>query len=92
MGDAAPEAHLRNELGLAEGAHVAGQHRRAAQQGPWSARVIGSNLRVDHLLDLREEDRAFCVRKDPPCHPITSAHHAQRRGMWMRGGGWLAPL
>lgn len=63
MGDAAPDAHLRNELGLAEGAHVAGQHRRAAQQGPWSARVIGSNLRVDHLLDLREDEIVCRVRK-----------------------------
>lgn len=58
MGDATPDAHLRNELGLAEGAHVAGQHGRAAQEGPWPARVISSNLRVDHLLDLKE-DRAF---------------------------------
>lgn len=63
VGDAAPDAHLRNELGLAEGAHVAGQHRWAAQQGPWSARVISSNLRVDHLLDLREEEIACWVRK-----------------------------
>lgn len=44
MGDAAPDAHLRDELGLAEGAHVAGQHRRAAQQGPRPAGVIGSDL------------------------------------------------
>ena len=63
VGNAAPDAHLRNELGLAEGAHVAGQHRWAAQQRPWSAWVIGSNLRVDHLLDLREKEIACWVRK-----------------------------
>lgn len=59
VGDAASDAHLRNELGLAEGAHVAGQHCRAAQEGPWPAGVVGGDLRVDHLLDLKEEDRAF---------------------------------
>ena len=71
MGQAAPEAHLRDELGLAEGTHVCGQHCWAAQQGPWASRVVGSNLRVDHLLDLREEGRAFSVRKSPSSPP----HH-----------------
>lgn len=75
MGNAAPDAHLRDELGLAEGTHVAGQHRWAAQQGPRPARVVGGDLRVDHLLDLREENRAQRVREDLPA-TIASA----RRG------------
>ena len=84
VGDATPDAHLRNELGLAEGAHVAGQHRRAAQQGPWSARVIGSNLWVDHLLDLREEEIACWVRKDQ--HICMCRYQTQRRGSTLSCG------
>lgn len=36
---------------------MAGQHGRAAQKGPWPARVISSNLRVDHLLDRGQLSR-----------------------------------
>lgn len=86
MGQAAPEAHLRDELGLAEGTHVCGQHCWAAQQGPWASRVVGSNLRVDHLLDLREEGRAFSVRKAPSSPPITCALQGPGVGMSVKSG------
>ena len=78
VGDAAPDAHLRNELGLAEGTHVAGQHRWAAQQWPWSAWVIGSNLRVDHLLDLREKEIACRVRK------ASTSALSEESELWLR--------
>lgn len=89
MGDATPDAHLGDELGLAEGTHVAGQHCWAAQQGPWPAGVIGSYLRVDHLLDLRE-DRGI-VLEGTTLPNATLASQAQGRDIWVRGGKWSFP-